>query len=1091
MKKNILLVLASALMSLGTAQAAQNFTKCYGQNITLTTNKVGDKYEWYRNNQLQQTYTTNTPYTDTNLTSNTTYKCVVTTNGGSKSTNFLKSTDGTDYGNFEFPPSAATSWDQYNKTFQVRDEIRNETYTARIELKKFMQDGVCDAGESTTTKNPNNIKQDWFNSIEAYEGEYMLAVDGPQANAGEFSFFEVYDIRLNAGQEYEFSCFIINIDMKYEEAGRSLPQLQFRLEKNGRILKQGDLFTIDPDLNTWKPYDVKYTPTENLEGVKLIISNQTQGQAGNDFAIDKVYFGAIKNSATSSETEEFNVTVYDNPKLSFTTPEVCPGTSATINTTITAEHNGTLDTNINYTWKDNNNSIVGSSKDLTITAPTIVDIYEYELTADGEFCTASKSKGKINVIDCDNSETINHPTVTVCPNESVTLTCSENAPIPGITWSTGEKDTKTITVTSSSTKNESNPDQYSCTYKITDASGTTTTYTETFPVATKDCSGTEDSKTHQIKEGDTITLIIPENKRCDDCTYRWYRINENGESEEILGLDPKNPTYTPSSVKDGDKYYGEVIDNDNNVKHTQYLKIETYRETTYTVCYDVNNDAPQTKTITGAKADDEWYQWQWIKDGNPIEFPEGTITTEGENITFNLEYFVNDNNGTLPTEIHILEKYGVKTEPVEPNDPNSNGTTEPDGDIGGRARNFGINCDDFISEDGNLSYNSSTRILGDESKGSYIVIGSNYEYADEFPSKKAGMSKHKGVIRVTTQGMGNSTPDLSENSENTYFIEVDGGDVVGEVFSVHSNMKINRGEKYIFSLKARTTSIIEGILTDSPAELDFFIIINNNKQKLNTNTEIINHAAWQKYEYEYTAEEDAEGLIIMISDNNNKSDMNDFALDDMSFYQMQGGTVSERSAYRSLYRSATAQAEAEDEFNENGNQVYKDEFYLIINPVTYQFVEEAAAPSREYEAEVKLTHNANNEYLTFFYDPNISYVEGMTKYEDKKVATNLYGCPHEVYFTLNLIAIEPEIFFSPNEDGVNDRWMIKGIESAPNAHIMIYDRHSKLLYKSVGSEFTGWDGNYNGHGMVQDDYWYVIQIPETNETLSGHFILKR
>ena len=49
----------------------------------------------------------------------------------------------------------------------------------------------------------------------------------------------------------------------------------------------------------------------------------------------------------------------------------------------------------------------------------------------------------------------------------------------------------------------------------------------------------------------------------------------------------------------------------------------------------------------------------------------------------------------------------------------------------------------------------------------------------------------------------------------------------------------------------------------------------------------------------------------------------------------------------------------------------------------------------------------------------------------------------------------------------------------------------KLLYKGKGSDFQGWDGNYNGHGMVQDDYWYVILVPETNETLSGHFTLKR
>ena len=115
----------------------------------------------------------------------------------------------------------------------------------------------------------------------------------------------------------------------------------------------------------------------------------------------------------------------------------------------------------------------------------------------------------------------------------------------------------------------------------------------------------------------------------------------------------------------------------------------------------------------------------------------------------------------------------------------------------------------------------------------------------------------------------------------------------------------------------------------------------------------------------------------------------------------------------------------------------------------------------------------------------------MTKYEANDYKTDEHGCTHYAYFTLNLIEIEPDKFFTPNGDGVNDKWMVEGIETAPNAHVMIYDRYSKLLYKCKGSDFQGWDGNYNGHGMVQDDYWYVILIPETNETLSGHFTLKR
>ena len=141
----------------------------------------------------------------------------------------------------------------------------------------------------------------------------------------------------------------------------------------------------------------------------------------------------------------------------------------------------------------------------------------------------------------------------------------------------------------------------------------------------------------------------------------------------------------------------------------------------------------------------------------------------------------------------------------------------------------------------------------------------------------------------------------------------------------------------------------------------------------------------------------------------------------------------------------------------------------------------------------------NKRYVKYLETDNLKgynvlldmYEEGMTKYETNDYRTDEYGCQHHVYLTLNLVVITPDIYFTPNGDGVNDKWMVEGIESAPNAHIMIYDRHSKLLYKSIASEFEGWDGNYNGHGMVQDDYWYVILIPETNETLSGHFTLKR
>jgi gliding motility-associated-like protein len=79
-------------------------------------------------------------------------------------------------------------------------------------------------------------------------------------------------------------------------------------------------------------------------------------------------------------------------------------------------------------------------------------------------------------------------------------------------------------------------------------------------------------------------------------------------------------------------------------------------------------------------------------------------------------------------------------------------------------------------------------------------------------------------------------------------------------------------------------------------------------------------------------------------------------------------------------------------------------------------------------------------------------------------------------------------FFTPNNDGFNDRWEIYGIAEFPGAHIEIYDRHGKLL-AFINEAVTGWDGLYNNQPMPSSDYWYRLLY--NNQMLSGHFTLKR
>ena len=82
-------------------------------------------------------------------------------------------------------------------------------------------------------------------------------------------------------------------------------------------------------------------------------------------------------------------------------------------------------------------------------------------------------------------------------------------------------------------------------------------------------------------------------------------------------------------------------------------------------------------------------------------------------------------------------------------------------------------------------------------------------------------------------------------------------------------------------------------------------------------------------------------------------------------------------------------------------------------------------------------------------------------------------------------------YFTPNGDGYNDYWNIRGISDSyqANSIIHIFDRFGKLL-KQISPTSLGWDGTYNGNLSPASDYWYTVEF-EDGRTAKGHFALKR
>lgn len=141
--------------------------------------------------------------------------------------------------------------------------------------------------------------------------------------------------------------------------------------------------------------------------------------------------------------------------------------------------------------------------------------------------------------------------------------------------------------------------------------------------------------------------------------------------------------------------------------------------------------------------------------------------------------------------------------------------------------------------------------------------------------------------------------------------------------------------------------------------------------------------------------------------------------------------------------------------------------------------------SNGFQIEISTTEPGNFEYSLddmFYQTSNIFEAEGglYTIY-----VRGRGGCGQDSMEYLHFVIPK---FFTPNNDGQNDTFNLKGIEQFSSSVVRIFDRYGKLLIESRNSPFT-WDGTFNKQALPTSDYWYIIQIE--NQMFRGHFTLKR
>ena len=179
-------------------------------------------------------------------------------------------------------------------------------------------------------------------------------------------------------------------------------------------------------------------------------------------------------------------------------------------------------------------------------------------------------------------------------------------------------------------------------------------------------------------------------------------------------------------------------------------------------------------------------------------------------------------------------------------------------------------------------------------------------------------------------------------------------------------------------------------------------------------------------------------------------------------------------------------------------------------PISFTVVESAIADISIDD--ITIVELSNNNSITINNDNNnlgigdyefaLDDING--PYKDEPFFDNVGAGLHIVYVKdKNLCGIaEQEVFilgfpkfFTPNNDGNNDTWSVKGLGStfSNSSVVNIFDRYGKLI-KQLNAKDGIWDGTFNGQPLAVSDYWFLAELIETSgktRIYRGHFSLVR
>jgi gliding motility-associated-like protein len=144
---------------------------------------------------------------------------------------------------------------------------------------------------------------------------------------------------------------------------------------------------------------------------------------------------------------------------------------------------------------------------------------------------------------------------------------------------------------------------------------------------------------------------------------------------------------------------------------------------------------------------------------------------------------------------------------------------------------------------------------------------------------------------------------------------------------------------------------------------------------------------------------------------------------------------------------------------------------------------------------IRIKGSASGTLVTYSWTPNLYMIQSSTitpvvnppqtmSYLLQVTSTLGCGISSDEVIVKVFDKLQVPNVFTPNGDGINDKWEIDLLDSYTECRVDIFNRYGQIVFHSIGYE-RPWNGTYKNKPVPAGTYYYIIDTKVGRQVLSG------